>query len=796
MSTSSSSIATLIRRYRVARGWTQDELGQRAGISMRTISDIERGLSRYPHRDTIQQLIVAFELKDEAAHSFQQAARAGIQSVEIVTGIQNLPQPTTPFVGRETDIVAAQNILTHTQQRLLTLVGPAGVGKTRLMVEIARTTSQAKGSNSDTNWYFVDLTQASTTEDVMSEIIRQLGIPEQKEHTSASILDNWLYQRRCSLILDNFEQSIQATPLIEHLLMMHQSLTICITSRIPLKIAAEIVQEVAPFPIVDYRRLTYATLRHESVMLIFEAIAQTVSPTFTLTATNSPTIARICARLDGLPLGIELVAAQIAHYSLTDLLRQLSRIAGTVGAGFSLPLVSGRPRRQQNLVNAIAWSYDLLETPVQILYRRLCIFAGEFDVEAVQEICNPHDTLAIDTIDGLSLLLDHHLLQSVAIVDPAFSPRFTMLAVIRDFGRDLLLKRGELNTLKRQHAYYYADLLLRHEADFVGELQGQRLTLFTRDYDNILAALRQAREQQDVILGANLVSSLWWYWEKRRTLTEGREWIEHVISQVNSYNHQIDPATLGRVYYGAAVLANAQGDVAQAQQYAQVCLQNCITLHDDGRIGQVHTLLGTIATTANDIATALQEYEQALAVLRQFNSPRQLAPILNNISALAIEQGDFIRARTFLEESLTIKRQLGDQRGVAVGLINLGEWRKQQGELEQALADIAEAEHIFTELGDQVGMAMAANNTGEVALSRHDFATAQTALQRSLALFKRSENRNGIALVHRNLGDAFHIAGKDDAAVLSWQASLNEQPTGTNADHCRASLAAIGLSTE
>lgn len=794
MTQGQTDFAALVRRYRRARGWTQDELAEHAGISSRTVSDIERGISRFPHRDTVALLARAFALSERDTELFLAAASEGPEDGHGGSSSSDLPTPSTSLIGRDDEIARCVRTLTQASPRvrLLTLTGPAGVGKTRLAVALAH----ALASHYPDGIWFIDLVAARAWPDVVRELARhiladradgQVATQEAADIPLGELLDRQLGQRRCLVILDTMDHLRAAGSELQELMRLHAHLSVLVASQTRLALPEEHVYEVRPLAVPTMRRPAVETLLEYPAIALFVERVQALVPDFVLTPRNAQPVLAICASVNGIPLALEIVAAQAQRMALSDIKRQIADMRAGAILRFRMRGFEGR-KRHVTLEDTLDWSYRLLDARVQVLFRRLSVFQGAFALEAAAAVGDLYESIGLDCAEGLAILVNAHLVQVIPPDDPQDEERYSLLDIIRVYGLSLLKKRGELDAIQAAHAQYYRRFVLDMGLRYSSPRQADALAACDRAYDNILAAMRWAREQGRFSLLAELTGPFWWYWEKRRSLTEGREWIEGTLALYRE-GQDVRAGDMGGLHYGAAILAAAQGAYADALRHGEASLRWLSLGENREKVAQAHMLLGTIALKAGEQSRARRYLTEALATLREHGSPRTLVHVLNNLSALAIEAGDLDDAIEPLEESIAIKRQLGDQRGIAVGLINLSELEKQRGQHARALAAVEEAREIFTTLGDQMGIAMALNNSGEIALAQGEFPHALDALRESLTLFRRSENRVGMAMVSRSLGDTLLALGEDDEAVAAWLVSLEMQTSGPHAPHCLNRLA-------
>jgi tetratricopeptide (TPR) repeat protein len=443
-----------------------------------------------------------------------------------------------------------------------------------------------------------------------------------------------------------------------------------------------------------------------------------------------------------------LAAARSSQFTTLELLQRLTD--RREGAGLSL-LARGardRPERHQTMQVALRWSYDLLASHEQALFRRMSVLVETFTPDAVEAI-GAFD-LSQPCGDILAALSEHHLVQRFPLDDSAW--RCRLLEPVRMFGRDLLRASGEELTIQRRHAEYYAAWAERAEQELERGDQAQALASVTQEYPNFRAALAWASEAGEALLGMRMASAIWWYWERRGRLREGRMWLDAFLAMPEADNAPVPPPVRARGLYGAAVLATTQGDYVTAQRLADECLERGRVAGETLRVARTLTLLGNIAKFQGEHATAAARMEEGLQALRGTDDRRGLMAALNNLSTLYIERGELPRAFPLLEESLALKRTLNDHRGIAIGLLNYGDALFRQGNLVRARALLEESLSLFRELEDQQGIALALNNLGEIAMIQGAWDEAQVTLTESLRLHRAIEAQRGAALALANLG--------------------------------------------
>ncbi|HEV3474350.1 MAG TPA: adenylate/guanylate cyclase domain-containing protein, partial [Actinomycetota bacterium] len=420
----------------------------------------------------------------------------------------NLPTRLTRFIGRGPEIMAVEDLLENT--RLLTLTGPGGTGKTRLSLQVA---SEMLPRFED-GAFFVDLSPITDPSLVATSIADAVGAKEEPGRSVGDTLQDHLRDKELLLVLDNFEQVTAATDVVQLLLNCAPRLKLLVTSRIVLHLSGEQEYPVPPLALPDPAHLPglEALSQFEAVALFIDR-ARAVKPDFAVTNENAPAVAEICARLDGLPLAIELAAVRVKLLSPQSMLARL---------GQRLPLLTGGardlPERQRTLRGAIEWSHDLLDDAKRSLFARLAVFQGGCTLEAAEAVCGTD----LDVLDGLASLVDESLLRRSETTDGEL--RFGMLETIREFAAERLAESGQQEKLRRRHAEWVMAFAEEAEPEIVGENQALWLDRTEREHDNIRAALRWANDHGEGEIALRTGASLWRFWQQRGHLREGRQW--------------------------------------------------------------------------------------------------------------------------------------------------------------------------------------------------------------------------------------------------------------------------------
>jgi predicted ATPase/DNA-binding XRE family transcriptional regulator len=749
----------VLKRLRLEAGLSQESLAERARISAQAVSALERGARRAPYRDTLDLLAAALDLTPEARAELESAAnrrRGPKRPRSAEPAGETLRTPLTSLVGRYAEMERLEELLRRPGVRLLTLTGPGGIGKTRLALAVA----EAAGTSAfERAPLLVSLAAIRDPQLLGSAIASSAGVRSEPSRSTLDVLARHFGEQSSLLVLDNFEQIVDAAPLVLDLLQACPKLKVLVTSRAPLRLRGEV-----EFAVVSLHS-------DEDAVTLFADRARAANPSFEATPANTAQLAEICRRLDRLPLALELAAPQLRLWSPEGLLARMERRLDVLVGG-----AQDLPERHQTMRRTIEWSYGLLDAREQSLLRRLSVFAAGFDLDMAESVSGAAAASGERApFEVVAALHDHGLLQRAETGGDA--PRLVMLETIREFALERLMESGEYAAASRAHADCMQALTTRALEALNGPHSSRWMRHLDEELDNIRAALQWARAANDGERGLSIAAALERYWERRGLIDEGRGWLEAFIAPAATA-HALQATRAYRYgLMGAAILALRQNDFTAAVDRSKRTLELAAEAGDELNLARANSILGMVEAHRGDPHAALTFYERALPQWRASGNVAQLAAAANNHAVALFELGRLDDAAAMFEECIALSRSNGNAHILASALSNRSSIGMLRGdppaEYEPLLLESLE---LLRAGDDRFVMAAVLGVLGEAAERRGDFAQAAEYHRESLRVNARSI-KSGEMSAHALLGLArvAHGTGRHERALLLLSAAARER---------------------
>jgi len=667
----------------------------------------------------------------------------------------NLPAQPNPMIGRENELREISQLVGTDDVRLLTLTGPGGAGKTRLALQIGA--ELLDGFRSGV--FFVSLAPIADEDLLVPAIAQALAIREISGEDLAATLSAYLSDKQMLLVLDNFEQIVGAAPAIAKLLEAAPEVCILATSRERLRLSAEHVYEVPPLLLPDAAQEDLGALLGTDAIALFLARAEAVTPNFVLTQENAASVVAICRRLEGLPLALELAAARIAVLSPSALLGRLSERLAVLTGG-----ARDTDERHQTLRNTIEWSYDLLEVPDQLVFRRLAVFVDGCRLDATEAVCNSEHG-DVTALDGLQSLVDKSLVRNRP--DSDGEPRFWMLETIREYASERLAKNGELEKIARRHSEHFLELAEQAEPDLWAQQTEVWLPRLDPEEANFRAALGWAIAREEAEFAVRLAGSLYPFWEIRARHGEARAWLNRALA----LDGAVPPGCRAKALVAAGRATSWQGEMGDAIALLEEAAELSRQLGDLEGVGRCLGFIGHGLLFTGNPERAAAVLDEAVALARSTGEPHGVARASYNSAFAAVEQGSFDRAYELLGEAAQIARSEGTKLQEAMCLVHLGYTSALAGDYERAAALLDEGVALFTELGATTWTQIAFRYQGLLALLDGRIDEAEPLLRTSLMKGREQAPQWEVAYWMEELAAVAAAKGEALRAAKLWGAT-------------------------
>jgi predicted ATPase/transcriptional regulator with XRE-family HTH domain len=733
-----ASFGYWVRRWRKACDLTQKQLAEKVPCAVVTINKIEID-ERRPSRQMAERLASCLNIPEAQRSNFIQVAirekpvyTLYLPERPIATSpdslvVSKVPAPLTRLIGRRVEVEAIKDCVRRADVRLVTLSGLGGVGKTRLATQVA----QELISDFKDGVFFISLAPLTDPELLPIAIAKSIEAFQMQGEAVKESLTRHLANKTTLLVLDNFEHLLPAGLFVSELLKSTSALKILSTSRTPLHLYGERRFIIQPFDLPDQGD-GFSELEQNDAVALFVERVQATQYDFKLTTNNAAPIARICQRLDGLPLAIELAAARMNALSPRALLKHLET---------RLPLLIDGPRdvplRQQTLTDTVAWSYELLSQTERTLLERLSVFRGGGTLDAIESICSEMEVSI--TIKGLAALVDQSL---VGRHDINNRPRYTMLETIREFAAMRLKSKGAGGAIQRRHLAYYLELAQRAEPELTGKDELIWLDRLEIELDNLRAALdfglREDASPEIKESAAMLAGTLWYFWYSRGLSQEGGEWCMRALAFT-----AVENEARAKVLAGTGSLLWAQDYNEEAHSYLDEAISLFRRYNDLSKLAETLHISGHVEHGRQDYVIAKKRFAESLALYQKLEDEANYFTLIKDLGLMAYIQGEYEMAKSYYEESLEWFRSNGMKDGIGSAMRWLGDLERVSGSYEQAASDYREALQYNSEVNLPLAVAATLSRLGQIALHEEEVDEAQSLFLDALKMGYEGGNRYG-----------------------------------------------------